>query len=75
MIKEVLLRQEEGSLGTSLPKEMTDRLNLAAGDKAYVVATEHGILLTPHDPDMLRVLESEARLSQEYHNALRELAR
>jgi hypothetical protein len=54
---------------------MTDRLNLSAGDKAYAVETEQGILLTPYDPDFLRVMEAEARISKRYQNALAELAR
>jgi len=58
-----------------LPKAMTDRLNLDAGDKVYAVETEHGILLTPYDPDFLRVMEAEARISKKYANALRELAK
>jgi hypothetical protein len=53
---------------------MTDRLNLAAGDKAFAVETEYGILLTPYDPDFLQALEAEARISKRYQNALRELA-
>jgi putative addiction module antidote len=75
MIKEITLRQYGGSLGTTLPKTMTDRLNLAAGDKAYVVETEFGILLTPYDAEFLQVMEAEARVSRQYQNALRELAR
>lgn len=53
---------------------MTDRLNLDAGDKAYAIETEHGILLTPYDPDFLRVMEADERISKRYPNALRELA-
>jgi putative addiction module antidote len=75
MIREITLRQYGGSLGTTLPKAMTDRLNLGPGDKAYAVETEHGILLTPYDPEFLRVMEAEARISKKYQNALRELAR
>lgn len=75
MIKEVTLRPYGGSLGTTLPKAMTDRLNLSAGDKAYAIETEQGILLTPYDPEFLRVMEAEARISKRYQNALAELAR
>ena len=75
MIKEITLRQYGGSLGTTLPKAMTDRLNLTAGDKAYVVETEFGILLTPYDAEFLQIMEAEARISRQYQNALRELAR
>lgn len=75
MIREVTLRPYGGSLGTTLPKAMTDRLNLKAGDQAYAVETEYGILLTPFDPDFLRVMEAEERISKRYQNALRELAK
>lgn len=75
MIKEVTFRQYGGSLGTTLPKAMTDRLNLAAGDKAYAVETEHGILITAYDPEFLRVMQAEERISKKYQNALRELAK
>ena len=75
MIKEVTFRRYGGSLGTTLPKAMTDRLNFGAGDKAFAVETEHGILITPYDPDFLRVMEAEERISRRYQNALRELAK
>ncbi len=75
MIKAITLRQYGGSLGTTLPKAMTDRLNLSAGDSAYAVETEYGILLTPYDTDFLRVMEAEAAVSKQYQNALRELAK
>lgn len=75
MVREVTLRQYGGSLGTTLPKAMTDRLNLGAGDKAYAVETERGILITPYDPEFLRVMEAEERISKRYQNALRELAK
>lgn len=75
MIKEVTLRRYGGSLGTTLPKAMTDRLNLAEGDKVYVVETEQGLLLTPLDPQFAQVLEAEERISKQYQNALSELAK
>jgi len=75
MIREITFRQYGGSLGTTLPKVMTDGLNVGAGDKGYAVETEHEILLTPYDPAFARVMEAEARISKKYQNALRELAR
>ncbi|MCB0050122.1 MAG: hypothetical protein M9936_00410 [Caldilinea sp.] len=74
MIKETTLRKYGGSLGATLPKTMTDRFNLTAGDSVFVIETEQGILLTPYDPDFLSVMEAEARISKQYQNALRELA-
>lgn len=75
MIEEITVRPYGGSLGTTLPKAMTDRLTLAAGDKACAVEMEQGILLTPYDPDFLRVMEAEARISKRYQNALADPAR
>ncbi len=74
MIKETTLRKYGGSLGTTLPKAMTDRLNLQAGDTVFVIETEQGIMVTPFDPDFRRVMEAEERASKRYQNALRELA-
>ena len=74
MAKETTLRRYGGSLGTTFPKAMTDRLNLQAGDTVFVIETEHGIMVTPFDPDFQRVMDAEERASKRYQNALRELA-
>ncbi len=39
------------------------------------VGTEHGSLPTPSDPNLLPVMEAEARVSERYKDALRELGR
>jgi putative addiction module antidote len=75
MIAEITIHREGDALTTRLPKEMTDRLSLGDGDRIYAVETEHGILLTTVDPDLTRVMEAEARISAQYENALRELAK
>ena len=74
MVKEITFRKYGGSLGATLPKSMTDRLNVGAGDKAFAVETEHGILLTPYDPTTERALEVAARAAKKYRAALRKLA-
>lgn len=74
MVQEITLREHEGALGITLPKAMTDRLNLVAGDKVFAIETEFGILLTPYDAGMLRVLQVEARISEKYKAALQVLA-
>lgn len=54
MVREVTLRQAGGSIGATLPKEMADRLHLAAGDRVLAVETTQGILLTPYDATVER---------------------
>jgi putative addiction module antidote len=75
MVKEVTLRRAGGSIAATLPKEMADRLHLEAGDRALVVETDKGILLTPYDPKIERGLGIARRAAKKYRNALRELAK
>ncbi|WP_200332958.1 AbrB/MazE/SpoVT family DNA-binding domain-containing protein [Thiocystis violacea] len=75
MIVELTMHHDGEALTTQLPKAMTDRLSLSNGDRIYAVETEQGILLTTVDPDLARVMESGARISARYENALRELAK
>jgi putative addiction module antidote len=74
MVRELTLRQVGGSIGATLPKDMADRLRLAAGDRVLAVETERGILLTPYDPVTERALDLAARAAKKYRLALRKLA-
>jgi putative addiction module antidote len=74
MVRELTLRQVGGSIGATLPKDMADRLRLAAGDRVLAVETERGILLTPYDPVTERALDVAARAAKKYRPALRKLA-
>ena len=74
MVRELTLRQVGGSIGATLPKDMADRLHLAAGDRVLAVETERGILLTPYDPATERALDLAARAAKKYRAALRKLA-
>lgn len=74
MVRELTLRQVGGSIGVTLPKDMADRLRLAAGDRVLAVETERGILLTPYDPITERALDAAARAAKKYRSALRKLA-
>lgn len=68
------IRQQGGSLTITLPKEMTDKLDLKAGDEVHVVATPDGIAIRRYDQifeDGMRVAERGMR---RYANALRKLA-
>jgi putative addiction module antidote len=73
--QEVKLRRAGGSIAATLPKDMADRLKLAAGDTVIAIETERGILLTPYDPDTEQGLTIAAQVGRTYRNALRELAK
>ena len=75
MTRELKLRQVGGSIGATLPKDMADRLHLAAGDRVLAIETDRGILLTPYDPDAEEALAIAAKVSRTYRNALRQLAK
>jgi len=75
MTREVKLRQAGGSVSATVPKDMAERFRLAAGDRVLAVETEHGILLTPYDPETERLLEIAAKAAKKYRNALHALAK
>lgn len=75
MTRGLKLRRAGGSISATLPKDMAERLHLAAGDTVLAIETERGILLTPYDPQTEEALAIAARVSGKYRNALRELAK
>jgi putative addiction module antidote len=75
MARAVTLRRVGGSVGTTLPKEMVDRLDLAPGDRVLAVETELGILLTPYSDESAAQLAAIRRAAKRYRMALRELAK
>ena len=75
MVKQMKIRRAGGSLSATLPKDMVDRLHLAAGDSVFLVETDRGLLLTPYDPAFEEALDVYRRGAQRYRNALRELAK
>ena len=75
MSQGVKLRRAGGSIAATLPKDMADRLQLAAGDTVIAVETERGILLTPCETETEEALSIAAEVGRTYRSALRELAR
>lgn len=75
MAKSITLRRVGGSVGTTLPKEMVDRLDLAAGDRVLAIETERGILLTPYTEELEAELAATRRAAKRYRAALHELAK
>jgi len=75
MVKEVKIRQVGGSVGTTLPKDMAERLHVGPGDRMLAVETDDGILLTPYDPTVQEALAIAAQTAKRYRGALRTLAK
>ena len=75
MVRQVKLRQAGGSVSATLPKDMTDRLRLEAGDRVLALETDQGILLTPYDPATDKALKVAAKAAKKFRAALRELAK
>lgn len=75
MTRGLKLRKAGGSIAATLPKDMADRLHLAAGDTVLAIETERGILLTPYDPETEEALAIASKVAGKYRNALRELAK
>jgi len=75
MVKKVILRQMGGSIGATIPKELSDRYHLNKGDEIFVMETERGILLTPYDPDFEKAMAVYQKGAKKYVNALDELAK
>jgi len=74
VIKEITLRQAGGSVSATLPKQMTDRLNVEAGDRVFAIETDRGILLTPYDPYFDEAMAAFGEVRKQYRNTLRKLA-
>lgn len=75
MTRPITLRRVGGSVGTTLPKEMVERLDLAPGDRVLAIETEQGILLTPYTEDLEADLAATRRAAKQYRAALHQLAR
>lgn len=69
------VRKIGSSLGAILPKEILDELSVGNGDEMLVIRTEHGIMLTPYDPDFTEAMAVFERGRKKFRNALRELSR
>ncbi len=75
MLKQIRLRQAGGSVSATIPKDMAERLNVAAGDEVFIAETDEGILITPYDETTRQAVASGRQIAKRYRNALRELAR
>lgn len=74
MIKEITLRRAGGSVTATLPKEMTESLQIRPGDRVFAIQTHDGVLLTPHDPDFEMAMDAFSQVRRQYRNTLKKLA-
>lgn len=75
MVRQIVMRRAGGSVAATLPKEVAQRLGVAAGDTIFLVETERGFLLTPYNPEFERAMQIYERGAKKYRNALDELAK
>jgi putative addiction module antidote len=69
------IRKIGNSLGTTLPKEILEKLKVGEGDTVYVTETPNGIEITAYDPNFEKAIAAYRKVSDKYRNALRELAK
>jgi len=62
------------STGMILPKELLARLHAERGDTLPAIKTEHGIELSPYDPDFHTQVEVATEVMNRQRNVLRKLA-
>ena len=69
------ITQVGGSLGVIIPKDGLRELNAEKGDEVTLIQTERGLLVTPYDPKFERTMAAFERVTKQYRNALKELAK
>ena len=61
--------------GVLLPKEILTKLQVDKGDVLHVIETEHGIELTPYDPEFDVQMAVTEEIMHENRDLLRRLAK
>ena len=61
--------------GVLLPKEILTKLQVDKGDVLHVIETEHGIELTPYDPEFDAQMAVAEDIMREDRDILRKLAK
>ena len=75
MPKETTIRSIGNSAGTTIPKSMLQKYQIAEGDRVHLIETEDGILITPFDPTFSEAMDLYEEGARTYRNAMRELAK
>ena len=58
-----------------MPAAQADQLHVADGDTLHLVADQHGLHLTPYDPNFEAAMKAFEQTRRKYRNALRALAK
>ena len=61
--------------GLIVPADALARMKVKPGDTMHLIETPDGYLLTPRDPDFVRVMESTREFMDEYSDVLSKLAK
>lgn len=69
------VRKVGNSLGTTLPKEVLQKLKVGEGDSLFITETADGIQITAYDPEFEKAMAAYRKVSNKYRNALHELAK
>ena len=74
MSEKVAVREVDGMLAVTLPKEVAERMLLHDGDELYAVETGRGLLLATENPTLTRAMDLYQRGARKYRDALGKLA-
>lgn len=75
MQQEVVLQRSGDSVSVVIPAAVLVRHGLQNSDRAFLVETEGGILITARDPAFSSAMEAAQRGMDKYRNALGKLAK
>ena len=74
-VRTLRARRIGNSVGVTFPKDLRERYGIEDKSSLHVVETKDGLLLTRVDADFNEAMEIFAEFSEQYKNALRELAK
>lgn len=71
----ITFRKIGNSIGATFPKEVVDAAGITEKSRWHVVQTSEGLLLREYDEAFEKVMAASKVISEQYKNALRELAK
>ena len=68
------LRKTGNSLSTTWPTDLLSRLKVKEGDRLFVIETQHGVMVTPYDPQFERTMQNADEVIERFKHAYKVLA-